>query len=208
MRSLPSGVRVQKGRFVAGWRQRYLGMFGTVEEAVAAVEKARSENPKTRKVNPTFTADNDIKEQLNAMCWCLASSGKGHLQTCGQGRKTIQMGNMAWSLYGGPTPAKGQVVDHINRDPSDNRRENLRLVTEKGNALNKASKVRKKKNRWEVRIGSGGCLFHRFYEDQETAELVLKNIKQKLIEREIIFVLPIHAEATNEHDRQRSDRAR
>lgn len=31
---------------------------------------------------------------------------------------------------------KGMVIDHINRDPSDNRKENLRCVTEVENALN------------------------------------------------------------------------
>jgi hypothetical protein len=196
MRSLPSGVRLQKGRFVAGWKQAYLGMFGTVEEAVLEVEKAKAASPKTRRPNPPFKADADIKARLDAMCWVPSTNGRGHLN-CVINRKTVQMGNMAWSLYGGQPPAEGQVVDHINRDPSDNRRENLRLVTLKGNALNKASRVFKKKNRWVVRVGKGGCLFHRFYEDKETAELVLKHIKQKLIERETVCTLTIHTEATN-----------
>ncbi len=187
MRSLPSGVRMQKGRFVAGWKQKYLGMFGTVEEALLAVEKAKSASPKTRRPNPPFKADEDIQDRLDSMCWVPSASGKGHLN-CVIKRKTVQMGNVAWAMYGGPPPVEGQVVDHINRDPSDNRRENLRLVTSKGNALNKNSRVFKKKNRWVARVGSGGCLFHRFYDDQETAELVLKHIKQKMIEEETLLM--------------------
>jgi hypothetical protein len=150
---------------------------------------------KSRRPNPPFKADCDIQTILDEMCWCVASKGRGHLQCGGQGRKTVQMGNVAWRLYGGQSPEDSQIVDHINRDPSDNRRENLRLVTLKGNARNKASRVFKKKNRWVVRVGKGGCLFYRFYDDKETAELVLKNVKQKLIEQETICNLAIDTEA-------------
>lgn len=35
---------------------------------------------------------------------------------------------------------KGQIVDHRNRDPKDNRRKNLRIVTHRQNSLNKRCK--------------------------------------------------------------------
>jgi hypothetical protein len=37
-------------------------------------------------------------------------------------------------------PKEGEVVDHINRDPLDNRRKNLRIVNRRQNALNKRCK--------------------------------------------------------------------
>jgi hypothetical protein len=48
---------------------------------------------------------------------------------------------------------KGQYVDHINRNPSDNRRENLRFVTHQQNILNNAATGAswdKKRKRWCV----------------------------------------------------------
>lgn len=41
-----------------------------------------------------------------------------------------------WELFNGPIP-DGLQVDHIDRDPSNNILENLRLVTASGNQMNK-----------------------------------------------------------------------
>lgn len=60
----------------------------------------------------------------------------------------------------------GQVVDHINRNPLDNRRENLRLCTQSMNQMNRAGNSTKRTSvfkgvtrqgkRWKAQIGFCG----------------------------------------------------
>lgn len=45
-------------------------------------------------------------------------------------------GRRYWFQYYGVLPPKGTVVDHINRDQTDNRKENLRLATYSQNGMN------------------------------------------------------------------------
>lgn len=68
-----------------------------------------------------------------------------------------------WYVIG--KPFKGLVVDHINGDTLDNRRENLRIVTRRGNALNKrvhrdglpvGARFMRGKNRWVTSIRING----------------------------------------------------
>lgn len=50
-------------------------------------------------------------------------------------------------------PDKDKVIDHKNRDPLDNRRLNLRIVSRVLNSQNNVGKgIRKHGNRWEVNI--------------------------------------------------------
>lgn len=81
------------------------------------------------------------------------------------------VGMMHRMVIGASTIAAGKVVDHINRDPLDNRRENLRVVTPSMNARNTTKKADassqmigvcwvKKSNCWKAQIRIQGDHIH------------------------------------------------
>jgi hypothetical protein len=55
----------------------------------------------------------------------------------------LQVHRIVWELHNGKIP-QTMVVDHLNRDVSDNRIENLRLVTRSENSMNACGKSNKK----------------------------------------------------------------
>lgn len=86
---------------------------------------------------------------------------------------------LAWLMYYGSEP-EGEI-DHINRDPSDNRIENLRCVTHAENMYNRGVhknntsgtpgvRWHKTTSRWKVEIGVDGRLLSvGYYKTKEEA---------------------------------------
>lgn len=85
--------------------------------------------------------DDEDYEWLNSYLWHARSSGRGGTQyaTCSYAingrpnRKKINI-NMHHVLMG--VPLHGLVVDHINNNSLDNRKENLRIVSVRQNNMN------------------------------------------------------------------------
>lgn len=73
------------------------------------------------------TIDADVAEAASHYRWCLIN---GYVITRGKGVATL----LHHFVVG--KPPDGKVTDHINRDPLDNRRKNLRFVTQGQNRMN------------------------------------------------------------------------
>lgn len=88
---------------------------------------------------------------------------------------------------------QGQIVDHINGDPLDNRRENLRIVTHAQNAQNtrkqsgnqsskfKGVSYNKSLKQYQAYIKKGGKRYHIGYYDYELAAAKAYDSKAKLM---------------------------
>ena len=80
--------------------------------------------------------------------WWRKPNGYIYTQIGGALKKTLYMHRLVMDAK------KGQEVDHINRDPSDNRRSNLRFATRSQQNMNKngVRGIDRFKNKWRARI--------------------------------------------------------
>lgn len=92
---------------------------------------------------------------LKDCCWC--EDAYGYAVSRSRGKKMFRLHDCIMK------PSEGLIVDHINRNTYDNRRSNLRVVTQRVNVLNSKMKStntsgytgvwrRKDTGRWSARI--------------------------------------------------------
>ena len=116
-------------------------------------------------------------------------SKQGYKQ-CRYKKKDYQLHRLVYIYHYGDIP-EGLYVDHINRDRSDNRIENLRLVTKQENSWNNSGKGyfwSKDHKKWRATIGIDGKKVHLgLFEKEEDAvearriaEKKYHNIKEKV----------------------------
>lgn len=106
---------------------------------------------------------------------------QGYIQTNIKG-KSYLLHRLIWEMVYGSLPPIIYEIDHINGDRSDNRLENLRVVTRQQNLQNSKGKVHssrfkgvswdKVRNQWVVYIKEGNKVKNlgRFSDEEEAAE--------------------------------------
>jgi len=96
--------------------------------------------------------------------------------------------SVAWAIHTGQKPPANKQIDHINGDKTDNRLENLRLVSRSENCRNTPIRrnnktgvmgVVKKGNRWIANIHNGKQIYLGSFETLEEAAQARKNAEAK-----------------------------
>jgi len=89
-----------------------------------------------------------------------------------------------WVMHNGPIP-DGLDIDHIDRDTTNNKLENLRLATRSINNLNKNSKgvtYDKTRKKWKAQLTiNGKQVLNKRFDSYEEALSVYQEVKLKII---------------------------
>jgi hypothetical protein len=123
----------------------------------------------------TILVDDEDYEHLNQFIWWVDSTGYAAGRPQKAQRQPVRMHTLLI-----PRP-RGTVIDHVNQNRLDNRKQNLRAIPHYLNILNtKSTNVKKRANgRWQSRVTICGVT-HSFncYDTQEEAQLISSKIKQ------------------------------
>jgi len=183
---LPRGVRLGKtgAGFEARYGNKHIGTFTTAEEASIAYEKKKNDVLASRLGLPAgVLVDKNLLPQVMSYKWTLA---RGYARAVVGGKET-RLHRYIVSLLGIAVP-DGFVVDHINRNTLDNRRENLRVISHSANILNqKRVNIRKQGNRWIAALRKKYKTKSKCFISRQCAETWVA------IQRHIIFMESLNA---------------
>lgn len=158
-RNLPNGIYYEKNRYsvriTVNKKMKRFGTYKTLEEAIEFREKKVKElkilqnsikkpilrnddgfaiielfNCKKEKTAEAII-DDDLYHEITKYRWYL--NNHDYVMGRGESKKLVGLHRYIMNYYG------DDFVDHINNNPLDNRRENLRIVTAKQNSQNKSS---------------------------------------------------------------------
>lgn len=144
-------------------------------------------------------------EHLSQYSWHAANTGRG-TYAC-RGTKTSYMHREIMK------PEKGQVVDHINQDTLDNRRENLRICEHKQNLRNRSKvngnvnykgvhKVKGRKSSYVASIGfEGKNIYLGYHRTAESAAMAYNEAAIKYHgEFAVLNVIPDKVQSSENSD--------
>lgn len=141
------------------------------------------------KLTGKFTRLNSAPGESNAMdnAGSMNWNGYTHIQVDG---RCYMAHRLAWIYEIGSIP-EGMEIDHINHDKSDNRIENLRLITKENNLKNKSKYSsnssgvngvhwRKDKGKWQAKIRVNKKFIHLgYFNDIADAERARKKAEKE-----------------------------
>lgn len=90
---------------------------------------------------------------------------------------------LIYILFNGVIP-DNLVIDHIDRDPSNNKIENLRAISQAGNTLNRSTTTHVQKwtdSKWYARFKYKGKQYSKFFQSEKEAEEWVITQKEHLI---------------------------
>lgn len=135
----------------------------------------------TSNTNKEFYFDLEDYDRIKDYCWSENNSGKGYIYTSFEG-KCILLHNLILTK---------NEIDHINHNPKDNRKNNLRIVTRSQNQMNVGIKKNnksgvtgvwwdKRHNSWVAKIQKNKIRYTLgYFEDFDKAVKVRKEAEQK-----------------------------
>jgi hypothetical protein len=136
-----------------------------------------------------FKIDKDDLEKVKSRNWFACSNYIGSNITIGGVRKILYLHNFIMNNIVFPGRGAKSSIDHINRDGLDNRKENLRLVTQTQQNLNQKKKARSAKlpegileiptHIWYIK--ANGAHGDRFGIDLKTEKIKWKGTSSKAI---------------------------
>lgn len=186
-RELPRGVTLRpSGKYEAEYRHRYLGKFASADEAAAAYATASSADPIGVPVS-AYWVDDVFAEAVGARHWNFVAAGylSAH-GNAGDDFARISQHQYVWRLAGGSVP-DGLMLDHIDHDRTNNRLANLRLISVKGNGLNRrkptAPRLRPS-GRWQAKVADKTL---GTFSDKAEAQAVINAHVADLIEQETVM---------------------
>lgn len=132
-----------------------------------------------------FIFDKEDFDKIKDLCWHIGSNG---YLTAQYNNKHFLFHRLIMSSY---IQSSADIVDHIQHNLLDNRKQSLRVVTQSENGMNKSTQANntsghigvswsKSKNKWEAYIGVQNRLIHLGrYDNYEEAVAVRESAEQK-----------------------------
>lgn len=105
----------------------------SVKKFNRAIERGDAVQVFFNNTNGSFLCDLEDWERLKGLCWCLGKDGYPMCRL--PDGKNIRFHQMIFK------DCTGYVIDHISRDRLDNRKANLRIVSQSVNAKNKSLRL-------------------------------------------------------------------